>query len=231
MKRPWISAALVLAPTLLASCAKEPAAGIVLGLQTDIVVPDGIDAVSLVVSDERTGAIVGVPITRSVTVGTNTVRFPATLTLETAFDEPTFSFSKAKEPRIGQIRVSLIGLHGNAANPSAGTAVILRRIVTTMPMDGLHFLRIQLDTLDLGSVAPLEKKPPTGAAFEANYRSIKSDCPSGDAFDRVLGNCLRIPDLKGESLPPLRRDRFVGAGDLFRHHRCVCWGDTCAICK
>ncbi len=200
MKRPW-TAALVLVPTLLASCAKEPAAGIVLGLQTDIVVPDGIDAVSLVVSDERTGAIVGAPITRSVTAGTNTVRFPATLTLETAFDEPTFSVSKPKKPRIGQIRVSLVGLHGNPASPSAGTAVILRRIVTTMPTDALHFLRIQLDALDRNSVAPVEKSLPTGAAFEANYRSIKSDCPSGDAFDRVLGNCVRIPDLKGESLP------------------------------
>lgn len=191
-----------LAALPLLSCAKDPAAGIVLALQTDIVVPDGIDAVALVLSNEATGAIVGTPLTRSVIAGSNRVRFPSTLVLETAFDEPTFSVSKARTPIVPQIRVSLIGIHSDdPTQPLRGAATVLRRVVTTMPTDGMHSLRISLDALDQGSVAPLGSGPATGAAFEANYRSIKSNCSDGAAFDRIGGACVRIPELNGDTLP------------------------------
>jgi hypothetical protein len=70
-----------------------------------------------------------------------------------------------------------------------------------MPTDGMHSLRISLDALDQGSVAPLGSAPATGAAFEANYRSIKSNCSEGGAFDRIGGVCQKIPDLNGDMLP------------------------------
>jgi hypothetical protein len=184
------------------SCAKDPAAGIVLALQTDIVVPDGIDAVALVLSNEATGAIVGTPLTRSVVAGSNQVRFPSTLVLETAFDESTFSVSKARTPIVPQIRISLIGIHSDdPTQPLRGAATVLRRVVTTMPIDGMHSLRISLEALDQGSVAPLGSGPATGAAFEANYRSIKSNCSEGAAFDRIGGARVRIPELNGDTLP------------------------------
>ncbi len=203
MARPFRrSLAVALATLPLVSCAKDPAAGIVLALQTDIVVPDGIDAVSLVLSNEASGAVLGTPLTRSVVAGSNRVRFPSTLVLETAFDESTFSVSKAHTPVVPQVRISIIGIHSNdPAQPLQGAATVLRRVVTTMPTDGMHSLRISLDALDQGSVAPLGSAPATGAAFEANYRSIKSNCSEGGAFDRIGGVCQKIPDLNGDMLP------------------------------
>lgn len=200
LHRPLVAVAAAALPLL--SCAKDPAAGIVLALQTDIVVPDGIDAVSLVLSNEASGAVLGTPLTRSVVSGTNTVRFPSTLVLETAFEDTTFSVSKPRTPLVPQIRISLVGIHStDPAQPLAGAVTVLRRVVTTMPVDGMHSLRISLDALDEGSVAPLASGPATGAAFEANYRSIKSNCPDGAAFDRVAGSCQKIAELRGEDLP------------------------------
>lgn len=201
MKRPYALIPAIVAPLLAGACTKEPAAGIVLGLETDVVVPAGINAVSLVVSDEESGALVGAPLTRSVDLGTNSVRFPATLTLETAFEESTFSLRKPTERKVKQVRISLVGLQGASAKLVDGKAVILRRVVTTMPTEGLHFLRLSLDALDMDTVAPIGAGAPTGAVFEANYRSVASNCPSGAAFDRVVGNCVRIPELNGDTLP------------------------------
>jgi hypothetical protein len=209
-------------PALVAGCGSEPAAGIVLALQTDLVVPDDISAVALVIADDKTENIIGDPILRATAPSKdgNAVRFPSTLNLLTAFDTATFSTSKKGTRVVETIRVTLVGLRGKALTAEkldssaleSRDARVLRRIVASMPEDGMHLLRINLGTLDLDTVWPIEEsggtpRPPTGRDVMTNYAPLRSKCTISE--DRVGGVCKPITVINGDVLP------LFAAADVF----------------
>jgi hypothetical protein len=209
-------------PLLFAGCGSQPAAGIVLALQTDLVVPDDISAVALVIADDKTGKIIGDPILRATAPSKdgNTVRFPSTLNLLTAFDAATFSADKRGARIVETIRVTLVGLRGKTLGADrldssaleSRDARVLRRIVASMPEDGMHLLRVNLGALDLDTVGPIEERggssrPPTGRDVMTNYALLRSKCTIGE--DRVGGVCKPITVINGDVLP------LFAAADVF----------------
>jgi hypothetical protein len=186
------------------ACAKRDPAGITLALSTDVIVPEDIDAVALVFTDAANGRVIGAPIVRPAAPSTDgrAVRFPSTITLQTAFEDDAAGFGVASDRRVVEsVQIALIGLKKDAA-------VTLRRIVTAMPTDGVHLLRVAIPYLDLGGASGnaaelgLTRSPALGASLQpASYGigAITSVC--GVDQDRVDGVCSPIENVRGDELP------------------------------
>jgi hypothetical protein len=201
----------------MAACAKQDAVGITLALGTDLVVPDDINAVALVVSNAQTGALLAAPIINPTvpSAAGRAVRFPSTIALETAFknEGSTFSFRRG-ERLVSSVQIALIGLKGRTADEATvdGSAVTLRRIVTTMPEDGVHLLRLNLGTLDVGgasgsagALAQLHAVPAIGPAnalgtTASPLGNIQSTCDD-PTQDLANGICAPVPVVNGDALP------------------------------
>lgn len=220
-----LGSVLTSAAAISTGCGKEPAAGLVLALQTDLVVPDDISAVALVIADDESGKIIGDPILRPTAPSKdgNVVRFPSTLNLLTAFETSTFSTSKKGTRLVPSIRITLVGLRGKTLTAdkldtsalASRDARVLRRIVASMPEEGMHLLRINLGTLDLDTVGTVQEnggtsRAPTGADVLTNYALLRSTCTIAE--DRVGGVCKPITVVNGEVLPLFAAtDVFGGA--------------------
>ncbi len=209
----------------IASCAKRDPAGITLALSTDVVVPEDIDAVALVFTDASNGRVIGAPIVRAAapSAAGNVVRFPSTITLQTRFEDDSAGFSTASDRRVIEaVQIAIVGLKGGT---ETGTAVTLRRIVTSMPTDGVHLLRVAIPYLDLGgatgdsSQLGLTSRPfSSGTLTPASVNlasfgigGIRSVC--GDDEDRVDGVCTPIGKVEGQSLPSFNARKVFGGGE------------------
>ena len=209
----------------IASCAKRDPAGITLALSTDVVVPEDIDAVALVFTDASNGRVIGAPIVRAAapSAAGNVVRFPSTITLQTRFEDDSAGFSTASDHRVIEaVQIAIVGLKGGT---ETGTAVTLRRIVTSMPTDGVHLLRVAIPYLDLGgatgdsSQLGLTSRPfSSGTLTPASVNlasfgigGIRSVC--GDGEDRVDGVCTPIGKVEGQSLPSFDARKVFGGGE------------------
>lgn len=185
------------------SCAKRDPAGITLALSTDVIVPEDIDAVALVFTNATDGRVIGAPIVRPAAPSADgrAVRFPATITLQTAFEDDDAGFGTASDQRVVEsVQIALVGLKKDAA-------VTLRRIVTAMPTDGVHLLRVAIPYLDLGGATGnaaelgLARAPASGLLQPASYGigGIVSTC--GGDQDRRDGVCSPIETVRGDELP------------------------------
>lgn len=209
----------------IASCAKRDPAGITLALSTDVIVPEDIDAVALVFTDASNGRVIGAPIVRAAapSAAGNVVRFPSTITLQTRFEDDSAGFSTASDRRVIEaVQIAIVGLKGGT---ETGTAVTLRRIVTSMPTDGVHLLRVTIPYLDLGgatgdsSQLGLTSRPfSSGTLTPASVNlasfgigGIRSVC--GDDEDRVDGVCTPIGKVEGQSLPSFNARKVFGGGE------------------
>lgn len=197
------------------SCAKRDPAGITLALSTDVIVPEDIDAVAMVFTNAADGRVIGAPIVRPAAPSTDgrAVRFPSTITLQTAFEDDGAGFGVASDQRVVEsVRIALVGLKKDSA-------VTLRRIVTAMPTDGVHLLRVAIPYLDLGGASGnaaelgLTRSPSLGGTLQpASYGigGIASVC--GADQDRVDGVCTPISRVLGDELPRFDpRNVFGGA--------------------
>ncbi len=197
------------------SCAKRDPAGITLALSTDVIVPEDIDAVALVFTNAADGRVIGAPIVRPAAPSTDgrAVRFPSTITLQTAFEDDGAGFGVASDQRVVEsVQIALVGLKKDSA-------VTLRRIVTAMPTDGVHLLRVAIPYLDLGGASGnaaelgLTRSPSLGGTLQpASYGigGIASVC--GADQDRVDGVCTPISRVLGDELPRFDpRNVFGGA--------------------
>jgi hypothetical protein len=209
----------------IASCAKRDPAGITLALSTDVVVPEDIDAVALVFTDASNGRVIGAPIVRAAapSAAGNVVRFPSTITLQTRFEDDSAGFSTASSRRVVEaVQIAIVGLKGGT---ETGTAVTLRRIVTSMPTDGVHLLRVAIPYLDVGgatgdsSQLGLSSRPfSAGNLTPASLHlasfgigGIRSTC--GDDDDRVDGICAPIGKVDGQALPSFEARNVFGGGE------------------
>jgi|GEM_PF-5002775 len=195
----------ILSASALHGCSSKPAAGIVLAMTTDVIVPEDIDAVAIVFTNAETGAAIARPYVRPTAPSKagNAVRFPSTLTLETAFDGGTFSFGTPKR-KVANVQIALVGLKGGTS-PSDGEARMLRRVTVAMPETGLSLLKLNLDLLSLGGA---EGKLDAGQASELSVKNlttpglgnVRSTC-SDPALDYVAGACQPPPTLAAGALP------------------------------
>jgi len=220
-----ISAVLALVGGLAAaSCAKRDPAGITLALATDVLVPDDIDAVALVFTDASDGRVIGAPIVRPAAPSPagNVVRFPSTITLQTGFENDRPGFTASADRRLVEsVQIAIVGLKGGG---ETGTAVTLRRIVTSMPTDGVHLLRVSIPYVDVGgatgdaSQIGLASRPfSSGNLSPASLKlasfgigGVRSVC--GDDQDRVDGVCAPIARVDGQALPAFEAREIFGGG-------------------
>ncbi len=239
MRTPRLLAVLALGIVSAAACAKQEAAGLTLALGTNLVVPDDINAVALVLTNAESGALLAAPVINPTVPSPQgrAVRFPSTIALETAFESDGSTFALRRGARkVSTVQVALIGLKGTSADQAAvdGTAVTLRRVVTSMPEAGIHLLRLDLGALDLGgasgSAATLGKLRAVPALVPADNlgpaRAILGDIQSTCADsgqDFVNGVCMPPAVVNGDALPLFDAAQVFGGGPSGRDARAQCF--------
>lgn len=159
-----------------AACAKDPASGVIVALQTDMALPDDVTSVSLDVTDTSTGAVL--QSLYGVIEGDN-VRFPSTITI-----------ARGDSYNLTSVTIRVVAYKQDKAQ-------VLRAITTTLPETDFALLPVDLSYLDWGSASgSLSEASPTafGAVLSpagglANPRAIKGElCPEGQTS--VYGECV-----------------------------------------
>lgn len=231
--------ALALGVLSAAACAKQEASGLTIALGTDLVVPDDINAVAIVLTNAETGSLLAAPLINPTVPSAEgrAVRFPATLALETAFenDGSTFSFRRGAR-KVSTVQIALVGLKGPTADQAAkdGAAVTLRRVVTSMPESGTHLLRLHLGVLDLGgasgTAATLGQLASGAALVPAGrvqpaltvFGDVQTTCADPEQ-NLVDGACSAPPVLDGEALPLFDPAQVFGGAPAGSDDRAQCF--------
>jgi hypothetical protein len=166
------------------ACAKDPASGVIVALQTDMALPDDVTSVSLDVTDTSTGSVL--QSIYGVIEGDN-IRFPSTITV-----------ARGDSYNLASVTIRVVAYKGDKAQ-------VLRSITTTLPETDFALLPVDLSYLDWGSASgSLSEASPTsvGAVLApaggklGNPGAIKGAlCPEGETS--VYGECVpQVVDVK-----------------------------------
>lgn len=166
-----------------AACAKDPASGIIVALQTDMALPDDVTSVSLDVTDTATGSVL--QSIYGVIEGDN-IRFPSTITV-----------ARGDSYNLASVTIRVVAYKDDKAQ-------VLRSITTTLPETDFALLPVDLSYLDWGSASgSLSEASPTSvdpvltpAGKLGNPLAIKGAlCPDGETS--VYGECVpQVVDVK-----------------------------------